>query len=252
MSVNKHYIYSMGGGSGGGTMDYSLLENKPKVNNVELTGNKTLDDLGITRIVNTRFVTQDGILIPSIDSMNISSIVMACLNGERIMVGDNTRLHAIEYAEAYSTAYMLGLHVGINEVTYTADYDPIGGVYVLTTSITKPAERVTVISSREEVVDGFTVPVLTTAQVARLYQGLVDGHSCVVSNPDGDVQFKIAMGDGSSGKGSILLQYYWLGMVDYQIAANNTVAITVHKESIPAYEITDVTITDNTIDITIA
>ena len=36
-----------GGSSEGGTTNYLLLENKPKINNVELTGNKTLADLGI-------------------------------------------------------------------------------------------------------------------------------------------------------------------------------------------------------------
>lgn len=36
-----------GGGSTGGTTNYLDLDNKPKINNVELTGNKTLEDLGI-------------------------------------------------------------------------------------------------------------------------------------------------------------------------------------------------------------
>lgn len=36
-----------GGGGGGGSTDYADLTNKPKINNVELSGNKTLDDLGI-------------------------------------------------------------------------------------------------------------------------------------------------------------------------------------------------------------
>jgi hypothetical protein len=36
-----------GGGSAGGTTNYLDLANKPKINNVELTGNKTLEDLGI-------------------------------------------------------------------------------------------------------------------------------------------------------------------------------------------------------------
>lgn len=36
------------GGSGeGGTTNYTQLTNKPRINNVELSGNKTLDDLGI-------------------------------------------------------------------------------------------------------------------------------------------------------------------------------------------------------------
>lgn len=36
-----------GGGTGGGTTDYVDLSNKPKINNVELNGNKTLSELGI-------------------------------------------------------------------------------------------------------------------------------------------------------------------------------------------------------------
>ena len=35
------------GGGGGGTSDYTDLTNKPKINNVELVGNKSLNDLGI-------------------------------------------------------------------------------------------------------------------------------------------------------------------------------------------------------------
>ena len=39
-------INSTGGGSGG-TSNYNALTNKPKINNVELRGNKSLNDLGI-------------------------------------------------------------------------------------------------------------------------------------------------------------------------------------------------------------
>lgn len=36
------------GGGGGGTFDYDELDNKPTINGVELVGNKTTEDLGIT------------------------------------------------------------------------------------------------------------------------------------------------------------------------------------------------------------
>lgn len=42
--ANLPYI---GDGGSGGTTDYTQLTNKPQINNVELQGNKTLDDLGI-------------------------------------------------------------------------------------------------------------------------------------------------------------------------------------------------------------
>ena len=43
---NTLTINSIGGGSGG-TSNYNALTNKPKINNVELKGNKSLNDLGI-------------------------------------------------------------------------------------------------------------------------------------------------------------------------------------------------------------
>ena len=39
--------YVGGEGSSGGTTDYSALTGKPRINSVELSGNKSLDDLGI-------------------------------------------------------------------------------------------------------------------------------------------------------------------------------------------------------------
>lgn len=46
-SDNILTISATGGGGEGGTTDYTQLTNKPQINNVELSGNKTLDDLGI-------------------------------------------------------------------------------------------------------------------------------------------------------------------------------------------------------------
>lgn len=51
MRVNKITIdgveYTVGGSGGGGTTDYTDLENKPQVNGVTLTGNKTAAQLGL-------------------------------------------------------------------------------------------------------------------------------------------------------------------------------------------------------------
>lgn len=47
------------GGGSGGTTNYEALNNKPKVNNVELTGNKSLADLGINIPTKTSELTND-------------------------------------------------------------------------------------------------------------------------------------------------------------------------------------------------
>ncbi len=55
---NTLTINSTGGGSGG-TSDYTELSNKPKINNVELSGNKTTSDLGIVIPDVSNFITKD-------------------------------------------------------------------------------------------------------------------------------------------------------------------------------------------------
>ena len=47
-NATKGYVKShSGGGGSGGTSNYNDLSNKPKINGVELTGNKTSEDLNI-------------------------------------------------------------------------------------------------------------------------------------------------------------------------------------------------------------
>ena len=50
-TINNESILGSGnieiGGGSGGTSNYNALTNKPKINNVELKGNKSLNDLGI-------------------------------------------------------------------------------------------------------------------------------------------------------------------------------------------------------------
>lgn len=45
--LGKKYDLMKEGGGGGGTSDYEQLSNLPKINSVELKGNKSLNDLGI-------------------------------------------------------------------------------------------------------------------------------------------------------------------------------------------------------------
>lgn len=46
--------FNGGGGGGGGTDDYNSLTNQPKINNVTLRGNKTLEDLGINPLTSVQ------------------------------------------------------------------------------------------------------------------------------------------------------------------------------------------------------
>lgn len=66
-TVSLHGTINMGGATG--TSDYTELENKPKINSVELVGNKTTSDLGINEM-------------PTSDGAAVGSILTHTANGD--------------------------------------------------------------------------------------------------------------------------------------------------------------------------
>ena len=65
-NINTLYVYDggwrkIGTSSGGGTSNYNDLENKPKINNVVLEGNLTLNDLGIIIPDLKNYITEDAL-----------------------------------------------------------------------------------------------------------------------------------------------------------------------------------------------
>jgi hypothetical protein len=47
LTLENGILSATGGGGSGGVSDYNDLTNKPQINNVTLSGNKSLQDLGI-------------------------------------------------------------------------------------------------------------------------------------------------------------------------------------------------------------
>lgn len=65
-NINTLYMYEggwrkIGTSSGGGTSDYNDLENKPRINNVVLEGNLTLQELGIILPDLSKYVTEEAL-----------------------------------------------------------------------------------------------------------------------------------------------------------------------------------------------
>lgn len=77
------------------------------------------------------------------------------------------------------------------------------------------------------------VPELTPAQVATAHNVLVAGSHCSIVNASGEVIFTAYLADNSTGRPAITIEYYWLGFVDYQVTAQDTVAITTHEIEAP-------------------
>ena len=69
-------LYGGSGGSGsGGTTNYNALLNKPSINGVELSGNKTLTQLGITNYNDTQVKTQISNILKAIGDIDGLTIV---------------------------------------------------------------------------------------------------------------------------------------------------------------------------------
>lgn len=78
-------------------------------------------------------------------------------------------------------------------------------------------------------VDNWDVPNMTVEDVTAAHDALAVGKAVSIVNAAGEVTFTAFLADISTGKPCITVAYYWLGFVDYQVTANDTVDITVHK-----------------------
>lgn len=98
---------SGGGGGSGGTTDYSQMSNKPKINNVELSGNKSLADLGAVddvQVNGTSIVDASGVAnIPLASNLSPGVVKVYEYNGLRV-----NNSNTLETAEAAQTEIKVG------------------------------------------------------------------------------------------------------------------------------------------------
>ena len=99
-------ILNNGGGGGGGTTNYNALSNKPQINSVELSGNKSLADLGIT---------VDSALSTSSENAVQNKVVTLALN-EKLSIAFSMPAAAIGFLGKQV------LYVGSNTQDYTKGY----------------------------------------------------------------------------------------------------------------------------------
>ena len=106
-NATKGYVKSHSGGGGGGTSNYNNLSNKPQINGVELTGNKTSGDLhlgGISFIDKINNITT-GI---SLSDINTGILLVSTDSSSRRISGIFTKadiLNNAEYVFGYSNEY---------------------------------------------------------------------------------------------------------------------------------------------------
>ena len=100
------------GGGGGGTSDYSALTNKPQINGVELTGNKTTADLKIPS------VTVDTALSSTSENPVQNKVINTALNGKQATLTSGTNIKTVNSASLLGSGN-INTNQNINSVLAT-------------------------------------------------------------------------------------------------------------------------------------
>jgi len=100
LSILALGVAQAGGGGGGGTSDYSDLSNKPQINNVTLSGNKSLSDLGIPTYtagdnvtISNNEISVDGLVLEKEDRFVQDAVDKAEVSGENVFLSQNVNGH---------------------------------------------------------------------------------------------------------------------------------------------------------------
>lgn len=87
----------MGAGGGeGGTSNYNELSNKPQINGVTLSGNKTASELGISGAIQISVAgreTVQGFSVPKPTAEELTAIYNAVVGGNSVQIVDNTDVY---------------------------------------------------------------------------------------------------------------------------------------------------------------
>lgn len=112
----------IGSGGGGGTTNYNSLSNKPKINNIELFGNKTTFDLGITEYDDTQ--------IRNDLENKVDKVIGKGLSTEDYTTAEKTKLADLENyddAQVYEAINSLGRSIGSMGQAVEGKVDKIAG-----------------------------------------------------------------------------------------------------------------------------
>lgn len=220
------------GGGGGGTDDYTDLTNKPKINSVTLSGNKTSSDLGLVGDVqvNGTSVTTDGVAnipVAAQDTLGVSKVSptygLTVSNG--IIVG-STKTESVYSTAANSLAICKGTLENIKD-TYVRAVSPacttLSGTTATITANTTYAHAVSssgclytlVTPASSDVYSGFILMLDTTNSASIAFQ--TDGSPATSITISGNPTIQTGKKYTVTGQFSPLSNAWELFIISYEV-----------------------------------
>lgn len=113
------------GGGGEGTSNYNDLSNKPKINGVTLSGNKSNTDLSISIVIQASSnQTVNGYQVPVLTDTQITQAYNGLVAGKNVVITDSTGLmhFTVNQADMVSDEPIISFeYFDIMELTYLTD-----------------------------------------------------------------------------------------------------------------------------------
>lgn len=175
-------VMGIGGGEGG-TSNYNELSNKPQINGVTLSGNKTASDLGIsgaTQISVAGRTTVQGFSVPNPTAEEMTAIYNAVVAGNSVQVVDSTDVYyQVMLADSMDGAINVEI-MFFSEMTllYSLEHDvvtieakKIGGEETKTATLTANTQLAsnTVYSAGELASVTLTLPAVDTKFISEIH-----------------------------------------------------------------------------------
>lgn len=189
---------SGGGGGGGGTTDYNELTHKPSINNVTLSGNRSLDDIGVSQAISDALTPVQTAISGKVDKVAGKGLsTNDFTNTDKVNL--STALSKANAAAPQSTTYTKAqVDTKLAAKLNTADVDD-----ALSGTSTNPVQNKVIQAPVAKLVNDGAKNLLKNTATSRTFSGVTftvnnDDSVTVTGTATGSTGFRIAGAQGSN------------------------------------------------------
>lgn len=203
---------------------YNDLTGKPKLNGIEINGNKTSEDYGLTTSVVASSLDSDG--SPDITTNDIDVLYAAAKAGQTAQITYNsTALYRVIYANI-APSYFPEIIIATTDgraFYYTYDYDPYAGQNIITKQVRGGVAPYIIEYFSTRTVSGYSVPDISSGTVGYLVETTEAGRLTILKGYSNGESYIVHSCKNTSGEKSVSIQ---IGGIIAVYSASGSVTVT--------------------------